>query len=328
MPRMTRRSTLAGIGAALAFSALKPLRAAERLPELVLWGPPAGPSVALAHAVAAGLFAPVAERVHFKVWRSPDELRAGLTSRTMDVFVLPTQAAANLFNKGLGVRLVTVMTDGLLHLVSADPGLTSIAALKRRTVALPFRNDTPEFLFRRLLARAGLAPETDTTIQFTGTPMEAVQLLMTGRADAALLPEPSATAAILRAAEMGRTIERTIDIQTAWAAATGLTPSLPQAGLGVSAAFLDRHGALVPALHDAIAAATAAVHAAPERAAADSAPALGLPEAVIARSIPHSRLVSTPAREARPALETLYREIAGFDARIIGGGLPASDFYL
>ncbi|WP_344919336.1 hypothetical protein [Azospirillum formosense] len=31
----------------------------------------------------------------FKAWRTPDELRAGLTSGTMQTFVLPTQSAAN-----------------------------------------------------------------------------------------------------------------------------------------------------------------------------------------------------------------------------------------
>ncbi|GAA4257399.1 hypothetical protein GCM10022293_51980 [Azospirillum formosense] len=65
------------------------------LPQLTLWGPPAGPSITLVHAIASGLLPPVADKVVFKAWRTPDELRAGLTSGTMQTFVLPTQSAAN-----------------------------------------------------------------------------------------------------------------------------------------------------------------------------------------------------------------------------------------
>ncbi|CAO3428907.1 ABC transporter substrate-binding protein [Azospirillum doebereinerae] len=334
MPRLTRRATLVGLAAALAAPTLRSATAAAPLSELTLWGPPAGPSITLVHAIASGLTRPVADKVVFKAWRTPDELRAGLTSGTMQAFVLPTQSAANLFNKGLGVRLVNVMTNGLLHLLSADPSLTplvalkGIAALKGRSVAIPFRNDTPELVFRRLLAAERLTPDTDVGLQFAGTPMEAIQLLLTGRADAALLPEPAASAAILRAVQAGKTVSRVLDIQKAWGAATGLGTVLPQAGLGVTDAFLADHAPAVEALHAALVAATASVNADPARAASDAAAPLSLPWPVIEQAIPHSNLVAQRASAAREPLESLFRAVSEFDPRIIGGALPPADFYL
>lgn len=328
MPPITRRTMLAGMATTLSVPALVSAPATTPLEELVLWGPPAGPSVTLLHAIASGAFRGVANAVVFKAWRSPDELRAGLTSGTMRTFVLPTQSAANLFNKGIGVRLVNVMSNGLLYLVAADPSLTSVAALKGRTVAVPFRNDTTDVLFRRLLAAEGLAPDAGVAVQFTGTPMEAVQLLLTGRADAALLPEPVATAAILRAGMAGTALTRVIDVQQAWSKATGLPPVLPQAGLGVSAAFLETHAPVVEALHEALVAATASANADPARAAGDAAGPLGLPAPVVAAAIPHSNLVAVRARAARPALEAVFRAVAESDPKIIGGKLPAAEFYL
>jgi len=327
MLRPTRRATLVGLAAALAAPALRPAVAAP-LSELTLWGPPAGPSITLVHAIASGLMRPVADKVVFKAWRTPDELRAGLTSGTMQAFVLPTQSAANLFNKGLGVRLVNVMTNGLLYLLSADPSLTSIAALKGRSVAVPFRNDTPELVFRRLLAAERLTPDADVGLQFAGTPMEAIQLLLTGRADAALLPEPAASAAILRAGQAGKTVARVLDIQKAWGAATGLGTVLPQAGLGVTNAFLADHAPAVEALQAGLAAATASVNADPARAASDAAAPLSLPWPVIEQAIPHSNLVALRASAARESLESLFRAVSEFDPKIIGGALPPAEFYL
>lgn len=329
MSECSRRAALKGLGAALAVPFLTPGAAvASSLSELTIWGPPAGPSVTVVHAIAAGMLQGVAEKVTFKIWRSPDELRAGLTSRTMDVFILPTQTAANLFNRGLGVRLLNVMTNGLLHVVAGDQSLTSIPALKGRSVAVPYRNDTPEVIFRRLLLSHKMDPERDIALHFTGSPMEAVQFLVTGRVDAALLPEPAATAALAVSGKVTKALFRTIDIQRSWDAAMGLGPVLPQAGLGVTERFLAAHGAAVEALQSGLVRAAASVNANPERAADDAFAALWTPASVIAASIPYSNLVAERASRARPGLEAIYRSVAEFDASIIGGKLPAADFYL
>jgi len=123
-------------------------------------------------------------------------------------------------------------------------------------------------------------------------------------------------------------MSRVLDVQKAWSAATGLPPVLPQAGLGVTTAFLEAHAPAVEALHAALVRATASVTADPARAAGDAAAPLGLPAPVIAQAIAHSNLVAIRARAARPALEAVFRAVAEADAKIIGGALPAADFYL
>ncbi|EKV28960.1 putative sulfonate/nitrate transport system substrate-binding protein [Caenispirillum salinarum AK4] len=279
------------------------------------------------HAIETGRLRGIADTVTFRAWRNPDELRAGLTSGTMNVFVLPTQSAANLFNRGLDVRLVNVMTNGLLHVVSADPALTSLEALKGRSVAVPFRNDTPDIIFRRLLTARNIG-EDDLDLRFAGTPLEAAQLLATGRIDAALLPEPAASASIVRGAMAGRALTRVIDIQDAWAKAMDLPPALPQAGLGVTGAFLEAHRPAVEALHQGLAQAVEAVNAAPAEAAGIVAGTVGLPAPVIRQAIPHSNLVATRAGAARPVLEPVFKALADTDPAILGGKLPDSAFYL
>jgi NitT/TauT family transport system substrate-binding protein len=324
-PSVSRRHLMAaGICAALAPRGLH----AAPLRELVLAGPPAGPSITLAHAVATGALGFLAEKVSFKAWRTPDEMRAGLTSGTMPLVIMPTAAAANLHNRGLGLRLVNVMTNGLLFVIAADPALTGFPALKGRRLAVPFRNDTPEFVVRRFLRHHGLEAGRDLQVDTTGTPIEAIQLVLAGRMDAALVPEPAATAAILRAAAQGKTIHRVMDVQAEWARVAGGPPVLPQAGLAVTDAFLAANGALVERLHAALVTATDAVNKAPAVAAGHSAAAFELPLPVIERAIPHSRLVAVRARDARADLERMFATIADGDPAIIGGRLPGEGFYL
>lgn len=209
--KLSRRSLLiagAVSGAALAAPAV--LRAAP-VARLALFGPPAAPTITLAHAVATGAFSELAQEVSLTVWRSPDELRAGLTSGAIDLSIVPVQAAANLYNRGMGLRLVNVMTDGLISIVAAEGAATGLADLSGKRVAVHFVNDTPDLILRALLERNGLTGTVEVVT--TGNATESAQLLLSGRIDAALLTEPVASVAILRGREAGKALARVIDVQ-------------------------------------------------------------------------------------------------------------------
>jgi len=325
---VSRRATLSMLGAAAALPLLPGRAVAQPIGTLALYGPPAGPSITLAHAVATGQFSEIAETTTFSVWRNPDELRAGLTSGQIALSVVPIQAAANLYNRGFPIRLANAMTDGLYYILAEDAAITSIADLAGRHIAVPFRGDTPEIVLGQLLAHHGLDAETDLQITYAGTPTEAMQLMLAGRVEAALTSEPGTTAGVLRARQDGRELRRAIDVQAAWGEMTGAAPVLPQAGLAVTQGFLDDHGAALPDLLAALEAATVDVLANPEAAAANATEALGMPAPLLAASIPHGNLVARPAAEARPDIERMLTAMAGPDMARIGGRLPDDAFYL
>lgn len=325
-PRLTRRETLA-LGATGATSLLLPQTAFAQIDQLAIYGPPAGPSITLAHAVATGQFNNIASKASFTAWRNPDELRAGLTSGDILLSVVPVQAAANLYNRGFPIRLANVMTNGLLYIVAEDTSITAIPDLAGRHIAVPYRGDTPEILFGQLLAHHGVA-ESDLQITYAASPTEAMQLMLAGRVDAALTAEPSTTAAVLRAKQAGKDIKRVISIQDAWGEMMGASRVLPQAGLAVTQAFLDESGDDLPALLGIIETATASVLADPKTAARNATEALGTPAPLLAASIPSSNLVARSASEAREDIERMLTGMAGKDFAKIGGALPDDSFYL
>lgn len=322
----TRRDVLAGLSALAVTTLAAPaiLRAAA---PLTLYGPPAAPSAVLAHAVKGGFLKDVAPSAVFRAWKTPDEMRAAVASGSMGAVVMPSYAAANLHNRGLGIGLLDVLTTGLLYVVSKDESLKTVAGLKGRTLALPFKNDMPDFVMARLLAQAGLG-EGDVTLEYTASPPEAVQLLLTGRVDAALLSEPAATGVIIKAKSLFMTVYRAIDVQAEWQAVAG-TSEIPQAGLALTTEVqqaLGREGA--HALQTAIEAALADALADPEAAANAVTDALGFPPEIIAASFPTSHLSAIPASVARKTLEGFYGVLAKANPAIIGGKLPGDGFYL
>jgi len=325
---LSRRAALALLAATALTPGLPRRSQASAIPLLEFFGPPAGPSVSLARALAHDGFDDIAEESRLSIWRNPDELRAGLTSGRIGASIVPVQAAANLHTRGFPIRLANVMTDGLLYVATVTPDITAIPDLRGRAVAVPFRGDTPALLFEQLLAHHRLDPARDLTISHAASPVEAMQLLLAGRVEAALTAEPLTSAAILRGRLGGRVIHRAIDLQAAWGTMAGTAPVLPQAGLAVTQGFLDAHGAALPAILAAISEATAAVLADPRRAGIEAAGPLGLPAPLIAASVPHCNLVARPAREARGDIEGMLTAMGGEGLERIGGRLPGDAFYL
>lgn len=326
-----RRAVLAGMGGALALPLVAglPGRAlAAPLAELALYGPPAGPSITLAHAAASGALADVADKVSFTAWRNPDEMRAGLTSGTMQAVVLPVQAAASLYNRGFKLKLLNVMTRGLLYVISTDTGVTDFNGLRGKTLAVPFRNDTPDLVLARLLPHYGLVAGTDLKVETVGSPVEAIQMLLAGRVDAVLAPEPAISAAIMRGKAAGRDVARIIDIQKVWGEVSGGEPVLPQAGLAVTDAFSEANPGAVDALQAALEQAAASVNANPDKAAADATAALEMPPPVLAASIATSNLVAQRASGVRKEIESMLTTLSDADPALIGGKLPDDGFYL
>lgn len=327
---MSRRRVLEGAVLAAGLAAL-PVWCSARaatLDHLTVWGMPASPSVVLARAVASGALAPLVGEARFDVWRTADQMRAGVVSGDIALFATPTYAAANLFNRGAGVRLVNVLTWGLLY-VFAGQGihLERVEDLKGKTLLVGAKNDAPDLLTRFVLKAAGLDPDRDVTLSYVGTSAEAVPLLLAGKADAAVLPEPAASAAEIKAKQAGVSVTRALDVTEIYAARSGRPGGIPQAGLAVTEAFLNDRPDVVAALHAASVEAAGWVGEHPNEAAALISDPLKLPAPIIEASLPRFRLKVASAMEAKTDLEAYFQALMTLSPDIVAGHLPEAAFY-
>lgn len=324
-PGPCRRDFLAGL-AGLATAAAVPGFARAEGP-LTLWGIPASPSAVLARAATAPGLQAVAPGAAFDVWKSTDQMRAGVASGAFELFATSTYAAANFYNRGAGTRMVNVITWGVLYVMARDESVLRIEDLAGKKVLLSNRHEAPDLLFRMVLMWAGLDPDKDVALDYVGNPGEAVPLFLAGRGDVAVMHEPAATAALLKAAQEGIAIRRALDVTEVYGAHTGRGPRIPQVGLAVSEAYLQAHPEVVAAAHAACVEAGAAVLADPGGAAAATAPLLGLPAPVVAQSLPFVHLDVVSARDAKDDITLYLENLAALDPGIVGGAIPDDGFF-
>lgn len=322
----------AGIGTSLtagAATSLFPAPAiAKGLDTLTIYGPPAGPSIALAHLVQSGALKDYAKKVKFQVWRNPDQLRAGVLSGKMTITGTPSYVASNLYNRGIDVHMGSIVTWGLLYLMSREGKVSSIKDLQGQTILMPYKNDMPDLVFRAMAAKVGMKAGRDFKLQYTGTPPQAMKMMVAGKARMAVLPEPAATGAMMMGMKNGVGITRALDLQKEWGRTIGGGSKIPQAGMMISGKLAKERPELVDAFNKAMVVSGRWTRANPASAASIGAAYLGLKAPIIERAIPFSNIDVKSGKASRRELERFFNVLKGMSPAIIGGKLPGADFYL
>lgn len=322
--------------AALAMAAMVDARAQPastvKMPRLVLAGPSAAVSNPLIHMVESGALKDLADQIEFVPWKDPDHLRVLAMDGRADFVAMPTNVAANLYNRGVNLQLLNVSTWGVLWMVSRDNSLKTLADFKGKEIAMPFRADMPDIVFQVLAEKQGLDARHDFKLRYVGTPLEAMQLLITRRVDHALLAEPAISMAMRKThsfpvSVIAPELHRSVDLQREWGRVMQAEARIPQAGITV----MGKAGAdanLVARFQTAYAASLAWCEANPEPCGslvARRAPSL-TPEAV-ADSIRMDNARFVSALDARAELEFFFSQLLARQPALVGGKLPDAGFF-
>jgi NitT/TauT family transport system substrate-binding protein len=323
-PHLSRRAVLAGAAlAALPFSRSM----AKPIPGLEVLGAPTGATIALVRALASGALSAGAPDATFRLWRDTDDLRAAIVSGHTKLFSTPTHVPANLANRGMPLKLLCLLGMGHLTVVTADEKIKSFADLAGKPVLGFFKNDMPDLVFRACAKMEGLDPDKDFQLSYVQNGMEAAQMLASGRASAAILSEPPASAAIMMAGHQGRTLYRSISLQEVWAKHRDKN-GIPMVGLAVHASVLDESPELIDALRKNLPEAKDWVLANRSEAAALAEAKMQIRPMIFEKAVDHFNMNIVTAQSAKPDLVLFYQTILDLSPDALAGKLPADDFYL
>lgn len=262
-------------------------------------------------------------------WASVDVLKSLLVNGETDLAATPSYAAANLFNKGVPVRLVAMQVWGMLYVIGpSGSAAQGLEALRGKQVGVPMPGNMPDLVFRYLLGQKGWNAETDLTITPYTEGQEALSALMAGEVEYAVLPEHAASASLAKAKQQGKALERTVNLQELWAEVTGGKARFPMAGLVMPQSLTDSHPELVGAVLNELEAAVADVNAMSDATVQAISDANNVPAPVVKEVIPRLQLEIVPAAAAQSDLEDFYTRLSTLSPDIIGGSLPAKDFYV
>ena len=181
-----------------------------------------------------------ADRYDFTLAAAPDEIVPKIVKGELDIVAVPANLAAVLYNNTQGaVKVLAINTLGVLYIVERGETLQSVADLKGRTLYTAGKGATPEYALNYILKGNGLDPEADLTIEFKSEHAECLAALMQDDSAVAMLPQPFATVAQTKAADL----RIALDLNAEWDAlqADSETPSALITGVAVARAdFIDQ----------------------------------------------------------------------------------------
>ena len=304
----------------------------KKVPRLLLAGPFATVSNPLIRIVDAGLLADVAEKVEFVSWRTPDQLRAMALKGEADFLAMPSNLSANLYNRGLKLQQMNIGIWGILWMVARRDGLKTLADFKGQEVVMPFRGDMPDALFRLLCRKQGIDPDKDMTLRYVASPLDAMQLLITRRADNALLADPAVAVGLRKSQSfpisvVAPSLYRSVSLQEEWGRVFNRAPRMPQAGIVMLGSRLG-NTALARRFEEACEEAQHWCEANPDECGQIVARRIEMltPEG-IADAIRADQSDMVVASKARPELEFFYQQLLEMQPGLVGGKLPDDGFY-
>lgn len=300
-----------------------------RLERLVLAGPPGPLSIPLAYVVVNDRLADVADEVELVLWEDQNQLRAIVAGVQADFVTLPSNNAAIFYNNGLDMQLLNIAAWTASFGVSADDSITSLSDAAGKRVVIPFEGSIPDLLFQYIASANGFDSAENFEIQYTPNPQQAAQLILSGQADVAILPEPLATAVLLATAKAEAPLQRVFNLSEEWAAATDESVRTPLTGT-VALPSVQGQPDVIDAFLREYALAVEWVVEHPEEAgqlAEDYLPELGLAAEPVARSLQQTFWDDVPAAEAREDIESFFTLLSELSPDVIGGSLPDDGFY-
>lgn len=153
--------------------------------------------------------------IRFTPWRSPDMLRAMIAGQEVDAAIMTTAMASTLYNRGVFCRVI-MLYESPIWIVSATPGPDDPNSLQG-TLLFPFGPaDMPTLLYQATATDSSRAPK----LRNTGGALEALNLLLAGKGDNAMLSEPTASIAVQRSKDLEsstvRRLYKRVDMRRAW----------------------------------------------------------------------------------------------------------------
>ncbi|AOY74507.1 ABC transporter substrate-binding protein [Clostridium formicaceticum] len=261
--------------------------------------------------------------VSYESVKSPDLMASRLMSSEVDIAVVPTNLAANIYNKGIPYQLAASNVWGVLYLVSSED-INDWNDLKGKEIDTIGRGLTPDIVLRYLLSSNGIDPEKDVTLNYLGEATELASAFIAEKSKISVIPEPVLSNVLMKKADT----KVVLNLQEEWAKTTNMDSSYPQASLIIRKDIIESYPEFVEAFLKEFEESINWANDYPAEAGIYSEELqTGLNSQVVEKGMERSNIKFVNAIEAKRAIETYLKILLEYSPDIVGGKLPDDDFY-
>lgn len=260
----------------------------------------------------------------------------GTEALKSDIAIVPANIAAKLYNGGNDIRLLSVVTNGNLFLMSSgETDTTDLEALKGRMVYSIGQGSVPDMIFQSLLKSNGISYKQGeyavagmVVIKYFLNGNEVINQMAlaqkSGNIVYGMLAEPAVTMA------KGKGFFEVMDMQSLWAeSAQSEYQGYAQAVL-IAKASVCEDKQFIAKLLDAVSANAKSVAEDPEKAVSaikELYPQTTLQNGMTKDVVARCNIAAVTMPSGKAYYEQMLETVMDINASIIGGKLPDDNFY-
>lgn len=248
-----------------------------------------------------------------------------LLNGEVDIGFLPPNISAKVFNQTGKITNLGVCGNGMVYLITKDENLTALSQLKGKKIAVAGMGATPDYLFKYILQNNDIALDT-VDLDFSIPNAQIAAMLLTGKVDYAVVPEPFATVACKKDPQ----VRRAFDLQQEYANIAKTTGDFPMTLMvGTQSFTSDKSSAkVIKALQQEYDKAQKwTKEHCKEAALLSQKYGLSLSSTVVESAIPNAAFVYETPLASRKRLEAFLSVFMQFDSTSVGEKLPGDAFY-
>lgn len=268
-------------------------------------------------------------KISYEKFADPQGLLPKMLKGEIDIGFLPANVAAKVYNSSNGaIKVCAITGNGNISLITTDSSVKQLADLKGKTVAVAGQGATPEYMFRYLLEKNGIAVDSPdgVSMDFSIPTAQIAAQLISGKIDYAVVPEPFATVAQTKSDK----VFVAVDFQSEYEYFEGKGKVYPLTVMVVTKKFADSNSKLLKSFLTAYEKSYKNTIKNPKQAGELSEKfELGLAAGIVTASIPKANyvFVASSSGKAQPKIEELLNIFLSFEPTSIGGKLPDEGFY-
>ena len=261
--------------------------------------------------------------IEYEMEKAPDILVTKVLKQEADIAIVPSNIAAQAFNKDIPYEIVGTAVWGSFYLASTED-IDGFDDLKGREIYTFGKGLTPDLVLRYVLSKNGIDPDNDVKITYLNAASEVGPAFISGKTNLAVLAEP-----LLTTVAMKKPDTRVIfDLNEEWAKASGTEKGYPQASLIVKKDLIENNREFV---EDFISAYEESRKWAKENSEAlgEYAEELGISvkKETIEKGIIWNNIESFKIEEGKEEYISYYKAILDFAPDFIGGKMPDEKIY-
>ncbi len=242
-----------------------------------------------------------------EIYPSPNEAVSKLINGELDMAVLPANTAAALFNKGIGIKAIAVVGEGMLKVLGTDEN--------SKTLSVPGIGGTPDHMAQLLYKDF----ELDYSIN---APAQLAQLLIAGKTSLAILPQPFVSMVLSK----NSNVKVVYDVQEDWEKLTS-NDKYPMSILVATDEFASEYPSLLKQAIELYKDSVKKVLENPAKAG-ERIEGLGIMKASLATpAIKDCALVFKTGNDAKDSVSVYYNTLMSLAPEAIGNKVPEEDFW-